>query len=45
MVQDGTADYSNKEMHAALEINIPVYASAVMTTEGVIDTISSVNGK
>ena len=28
MVKDATADYSNEEMHAALDINIPNYASA-----------------
>ena len=33
MVKDATADYSDKEMHAALEINIPAYASAVVTTD------------
>jgi nicotinamidase-related amidase len=29
LVKDATADYSDKEMHAALEINIPNYASAI----------------
>jgi hypothetical protein len=27
MVRDATADYSEKEMHAALDVNIPSYAS------------------
>jgi ureidoacrylate peracid hydrolase len=45
MVKDATADYSDKEMHAALEVNIPNYASAVVTTEEVIDAIFSLKGK
>src|SRR5512144_909124 len=31
MVKDATADYSDQEMHAALGVNIPNYASAVVT--------------
>lgn len=41
MVQDATADYSDTEMHAALEINIPNYASAVITAEEIVAAISS----
>ncbi len=41
MVKDATADYSDEEMHAALDVNIPNYASAVVTTSEVIDAISS----
>jgi ureidoacrylate peracid hydrolase len=41
MVKDATADYSDKEMHAALGVNIPNYASAVVTTDEVIDAIAS----
>lgn len=41
MVKDATADYSNQEMHAALEINIPNYASAIVTTREVVEAISS----
>jgi hypothetical protein len=29
MVKDATADYSHEEMHAALAVNIPNYASAI----------------
>jgi hypothetical protein len=29
VAKDATADYSDEEMHAALDINIPNYASAV----------------
>jgi nicotinamidase-related amidase len=33
MVKDATTDYSDEEMHAALDVNIPNYASAIVTTE------------
>ena len=33
-------DYPDKEMHAALDINIPNYASAVVTTNQVIEALS-----
>jgi ureidoacrylate peracid hydrolase len=42
LVKDATADYSDKEMHAALDINIPNYASAIVTTNEIVDLISSV---
>jgi ureidoacrylate peracid hydrolase len=32
VVKDETAIYSDEEMHAALDINIPNYASAIVTT-------------
>jgi ureidoacrylate peracid hydrolase len=41
MVKDGTADYSDRHMHAALAVNIPNYASAIVTTTEIIDSISS----
>ena len=41
VVKDATADYSDVEMHAALDINIPNYASAVVTANEVVDSISS----
>jgi ureidoacrylate peracid hydrolase len=41
MVKDATADYSDKEMHAALDINIPNYASAIVTTNEIVESISS----
>jgi ureidoacrylate peracid hydrolase len=41
MVKDATASYSDKEMNAALEVNIPNYASAIVTTDEVVDLISS----
>jgi len=36
MVKDATADYSDREMQAALEINIPNYASAVVTADEIV---------
>jgi nicotinamidase-related amidase len=41
MVKDATADYSDEEMHAALDINLPNYASAVVTTNEIVASISS----
>src|SRR5262245_52300674 len=41
MVKDATADYSDNEMRAALDINIPNYAGAIVTTDEVVDSISS----
>ena len=40
MVKDATADYSGEEMHAALHINIPNYATAVVTAEELVRAIS-----
>jgi ureidoacrylate peracid hydrolase len=33
MVKDATASYSDEQMHAALEVNIPNYATVVSTNE------------
>jgi len=41
VVKDATASYSDKEMYAAIEVNIPNYASAVVTTKEVVEAISS----
>jgi ureidoacrylate peracid hydrolase len=41
IVKDAMADYSDKEMHAALDINIPNYASAIVTTNEIVESISS----
>ena len=43
MVKDATADYSDEEMHAALDVNIPNYASAIVTTAEIVDSISSLS--
>jgi nicotinamidase-related amidase len=36
VVRDATADYSDEAMHAALDVNIPNYASAVVSTDELI---------
>ena len=41
MVRDATADYSDEAMHAALDVNIPNYASAVVTTTELVGSMSS----
>jgi nicotinamidase-related amidase len=41
VVKDATASYSDEHMHAALDINIPNYASAILTTNEAIDLLSS----
>jgi nicotinamidase-related amidase len=40
VVKDATASYSEKEMHAALEVNIPNYATAIVTTNEIVDAIA-----
>jgi ureidoacrylate peracid hydrolase len=41
VVRDATADYSDKEMSAALEVNIPNYAGAMVTTEEIVESLTS----
>ena len=41
VVKDATASYSDEHMHAALEVNIPNYASAIVTTNEIVDAIDS----
>jgi ureidoacrylate peracid hydrolase len=43
MVRDATADYSDDAMHAALDVNIPNYASAIVTTTEIVASISSLS--
>ena len=40
IVKDATADYSDEEMHAALDVNIPDYASAISTTNELVEALS-----
>jgi nicotinamidase-related amidase len=40
-VRDATADYTDEMMHAALDINIPNYASAVVMTQEIVQSLSS----
>ena len=43
MVKDATEDYSDEEMHAALDVNIPNYATTIVNTNEVVDAISSLS--
>jgi len=40
VVKDATADYSEEMMHAALDINLPNYASGIVTTNEFLESIS-----
>jgi ureidoacrylate peracid hydrolase len=39
LVRDATADYSDVEMHAALDVNLPNYANALVTTQEIVETM------
>lgn len=41
VVRDAVADYTDEMMHAALDINMPNYASAIVTTKDILDALSS----
>jgi ureidoacrylate peracid hydrolase len=41
VVKDATADFSDEHMHAALVTNLPSYANAIVMTDEVLDSISS----
>jgi len=41
VIKDATADYSDREMQAALEVNLPNYASAIVTTDEIVRSIST----
>jgi ureidoacrylate peracid hydrolase len=41
MVSDATADYSDGHMHAALDVNMPSYANAIVTTTEVVASIGA----
>lgn len=43
VVKDATADYSDVEMQAALDVNIPNYANAIVTANEAVDSISSLS--
>jgi len=44
VVKDATASYSDVEMRAALDVNIPNYAGAILTTDEVVARISVLGG-
>lgn len=39
VVKDATASYSEDHMHAALEVNIPNYATAIVTADEIADAL------
>ena len=41
VVKDATASLSDEEMHAALEVNIPHYANAIVSTNEILDSLAS----
>ncbi|MGZ3195795.1 MAG: isochorismatase family cysteine hydrolase [Croceibacterium sp.] len=41
VVRDATASYSDKEMHASLDVNMPNYADAIVTTAEIVASIES----
>jgi ureidoacrylate peracid hydrolase len=43
LVKDATADYTDEMMHAALHLNLPNYATAIVTTDQVVNSISSIS--
>src|SRR5262245_53248555 len=43
MVRDATASYSDEQMHATLDINLPNYASAIVSTEEIVASISALS--
>jgi nicotinamidase-related amidase len=41
MVRDATASFTEEQMHAALAVNIPNYARAMVTADQIVEAISS----
>jgi nicotinamidase-related amidase len=41
VVRDATASYTEEQMHAALDVNMPNYASAIVTTDQIVAAISA----
>ena len=44
VVKDATASYSDEHMHASLEVNLPNYASAIVTTDEIVAVLASLDG-
>jgi ureidoacrylate peracid hydrolase len=40
MVKDATASFTEEQMQAALRINLPNYANAMVTTEQIVGSIA-----
>jgi ureidoacrylate peracid hydrolase len=43
MVRDATASYSEEQMHATLDVNLPNYASAIVSAEEIVASISALS--
>src|SRR5215510_7930746 len=43
LVKDATADYTDEMMHSALHLNLPNYASAIVTTDQIVNSISLIS--
>jgi ureidoacrylate peracid hydrolase len=41
VVKDATASYSDEQMHASLVVNLPNYASAIVTTNEIVAAVAS----
>ena len=41
VVRDAIADYSDEMMHAALDINIPNYASSIVSAKDIVKSIAA----
>lgn len=41
VVKDATASFTDEQMHAALEVDLPNYATAIVTTEVAVESLSS----
>jgi ureidoacrylate peracid hydrolase len=41
VVRDATASYSDREMRGALDVNLPNYASAIVSTKEIVASISA----
>jgi nicotinamidase-related amidase len=44
LVNDATADYSDEFMHAPLVMNLPNYATAIVTTNELLEPLSPLQG-
>jgi ureidoacrylate peracid hydrolase len=43
VVKDATSSFSDEQMHAALDVNIPNYASGIATTTEIVDSLPPLN--
>jgi ureidoacrylate peracid hydrolase len=41
VVRDATADYTDEMMHAALDVNMPNYASAIVSTTEIVSAVAA----